>query len=141
MFVMLSVRTSTVCERPAETEGKGTKTTATTTTSTTTTATATTTTTTSPTKKQIIADATTTTTITTTPTTTDILQHHLDSIYNHNNNNNNNNIEKSFTKSISFDKNINKSNLLLTELNNFKHPPALQVSNQFYSTVRLSFFL
>lgn len=72
MFVMLSVRTTTVCERQAETG-----------------------------KEKVI---------------------HLDNIYI-----NNNNIEKTFTKSISFDKNINKSNLLLTELNNFKQPPALQV--------------
>lgn len=44
---------------------------------------------------------------------------------------NNNNIEKTFTKSISFDKNIHKSNLLLTELNNFKQPPTLQVLSIF----------
>lgn len=75
MFVMLSVRTTTVCERQAETG-----------------------------KEKVI---------------------HLDNIYI-----NNNNIEKTFTKSISFDKNINKSNLLLTELNNFKQPPALQVIKQ-----------
>lgn len=75
MFVMLSVRTTTVCERQAEAG-----------------------------KEKVI---------------------HLDNIYI-----NNNNIEKTFTKSISFDKNINKSNLLLTELNNFKQPPALQVIKQ-----------
>lgn len=72
MFVMLSVRTTTVCERQAETTGKEKVT--------------------------------------------------IENIYI-----NNNSIEKTFTKSISFDKNINKSNLLLTELNNFKQPPTLQV--------------
>ena len=74
MFVMLSVRTTTVCERQAETG----------------------------TEKVT----------------------HLDNIYI-----TNNNIEKTFTKSISFDKNINKSNLILTELNNFKQPPTLQVND------------
>ncbi|KAG4078262.1 hypothetical protein HA402_012972 [Bradysia odoriphaga] len=72
MFVMLSVRTTTVCKRQAETG-----------------------------KEKVTT---------------------LDNIFI----NNNNNIEKTFTKSISFDKNIHKSNLLLTELNNFKQPPTLQ---------------
>lgn len=43
-------------------------------------------------------------------------------------NNNSSLIGNSFTKSISFDKNLNKDTLRLTELNNFKHPPAVQVN-------------
>lgn len=75
---------------------------------------------------------------TSTNTTTTILQSQLelnnqhqqkliDGIYA---NNNTSLIGNSFTKSISFDKNLNKDTLRLTELNNFKHPPAVQVNIQ-----------
>lgn len=37
-------------------------------------------------------------------------------------------IEKLFTKSVSFDKNINQTNLILTQPNNLKEPPAQQVN-------------
>lgn len=113
MFVMLSVRTSTVCERQAETTGQ---------------------------EKVTIA---------TTPTTylDNIIfqQLPLNQLHNHpkttlHNNypehlqsqplHSINNIRKPVTKSVSYDKNINNSTatLLLTELNNFKQPPTLQVS-------------
>lgn len=40
---------------------------------------------------------------------------------------NKNSIEKLFTKSASFDKNINQTNLILTQPNNLKQPPVQQV--------------
>lgn len=73
MFVMLSVRTTSVCERYAEIG-----------------------------KEKV-------------PTIDNILI-------------NNNSIEKILTKSLSFDKNINDTNSLLTKLNNLKQPPIQQVT-------------
>lgn len=75
MFVMLSVRTTSVCERHAKTTAKETLTT-------------------------------------------------LDNLLI----NNKNSIEKIFTKSVSFDKNINQTNLILTKPNNLKEPPIQQVN-------------
>lgn len=40
---------------------------------------------------------------------------------------NKNSIEKLFTKSLSFEKNINNSNLILAKPNNLKEPPTQQV--------------
>ena len=107
MFVMLSVRTTSVCER----HNKVTTTTANnTTTTTTTTSKATNTQNTQTTQSQL--DSAVASSLTTT----------FDNLLI-----NKNSIEKIFTKSVSFDKNINQSNLSLAQPNNLKEPPAQQV--------------
>lgn len=106
MFVMLSVRTTSVCER----HNKVTTTTANNTTTTTTTSKATNTQNTQTTQSQL--DSAVTSSLTTT----------FDNLLI-----NKNSIEKIFTKSVSFDKNINQSNLSLAQPNNLKEPPAQQV--------------
>lgn len=116
MFVMLSVRTTSVCERHNKV------TTPTTTTANTTTSKATN-------AQQITTQTTTTTTIATTQ-----IQDHSASIASSLTTTfdnlliNKNSIEKIFTKSVSFDKNINQSNLSLAQPNNLKEPPAQQVT-------------
>lgn len=115
MFVMLSVRTTSVCERHN-------KVTSTTTTTTTTTAAANTTTTTTTSK------ATNTQITQTTPnqeSAVSSLTTTFDNLLI-----NKNSIEKIFTKSVSFDKNINQSNISLTQPNNLKEPTAQQVSDR-----------
>lgn len=102
MFVMLSVRTTSVCERHNKV------TTTTTTTANTTTSKATNTYSTHTTQSQDSAISSLTT--------------QFDNLLI-----NKNSIEKIFTKSVSFDKNINQSNLSLTQPNNLKEPPAQQV--------------
>lgn len=112
MFVMLSVRTTSVCERHNK---------VTTTTTTTTAAAANTTTTTS--------KATNTQITQTTPnqeSAVSSLTTTFDNLLI-----NKNSIEKIFTKSVSFDKNINQSNISLTQPNNLKEPTAQQVSDRY----------
>lgn len=105
MFVMLSVRTTSVCER----HNKAITTTTTTTTNTTTT--------------QKISNAKSTQTIQSSNiTATSSLTTTFDNLLI-----NKDSIEKIFTKSVSFDKNINQSNLSLAQPNNLKEPPTQQV--------------
>lgn len=108
MFVMLSVRTTSVCERHNKV------TTTTTTTANTTTSKATNTYSTHTTQSQDSAISSLTT--------------QFDNLLI-----NKNSIEKIFTKSVSFDKNINQSNLSLTQPNNLKEPPAQQVIYKLHS--------
>lgn len=106
MFVMLSVRTTSVCER----HNKAITTTTTTTTNTTTT--------------QKISNAKSTQTIQSSNiTATSSLTTTFDNLLI-----NKDSIEKIFTKSVSFDKNINQSNLSLAQPNNLKEPPTQQVN-------------
>lgn len=116
MFVMLSVRTTSVCERHN-------KVTTTTTTANTTTSKSTNTQITQTTQSQESAVASSLT------TTFDNLLI------------NKNSIEKIFTKSVSFDKNINQSNLSLTQPNNLKEPPAQQVTQSYLFVSALSSFI
>lgn len=109
MFVMLSVRTTSVCER----HNKAITTSTTTTTNTTTT--------------QKISNAKSTQTIQSSNiTATSSLTTTFDNLLI-----NKDSIEKIFTKSVSFDKNINQSNLSLAQPNNLKEPPAQQVNSIF----------
>lgn len=108
MFVMLSVRTTSVCERHNKV-----------TTATTTTANTTTTTTSKLTNAQIIQTTTQTQDHSAVPSS---LTTTFDNLLI-----NKNSIEKIFTKSVSFDKNINQSNLSLAQPNNLKEPLAQQV--------------
>lgn len=110
MFVMLSVRTTSVCERHNKVTTTTTTTANTTITTKTTTSKATNTQNTQTTQNQF--DTAVTSSLTTT----------FDNLLI-----NKNSIEKIFTKSVSFDKNINQSNLSLTQPNNLKEPPAQQV--------------
>lgn len=123
MFVMLSVRTTSVCERHNKV-----------TTPTTTTANTTTTTSKASNAQQI-----------TTQTTTQIQDHSasiassltttFDNLLI-----NKNSFEKIFTKSLSFDKNINQSNLSLAQPNNLKEPPAQQVTQHITQLPRIYLF-
>lgn len=115
MFVMLSVRTTSVCERHNKV------TTPTTTTANTTTSKATN-------AQQIITQTTTTTTTTQIQDHSASLASSLTTTFD-NLLINKNSIEKIFTKSVSFDKNINQSNLSLAQPNNLKEPPAQQVTS------------
>lgn len=107
MFVMLSVRTTSVCER----HNKAITTSTTTTTNTTTTQKIS-----NAKSTQTIQSSNITATSSSLTTTFDNLLINKDSI------------EKIFTKSVSFDKNINQSNLSLAQPNNLKEPPAQQVN-------------
>lgn len=108
MFVMLSVRTTSVCERHNKVP--------------------------TPTANNITTTTTTTTSKATNTQNTQTTQSPLDSAVTSSLSTtfdnlliNKNSIEKIFTKSVSFDKNINQSNLSLTQPNNLKEPPAQQV--------------